>query len=147
MKINLHTTDSDLTQPPLPPPSTFIPMRFARRGGKKTIIRPDEKAAQLLSHPILPNQPLLTSLARSFYWQKLLDDGVASSGSDIAKREGLDVSTVNELLRLTLLDPCIVNDIMTGNQPEDLNTSWFTRNALPVEWQEQQILIASISAY
>ena len=84
MKINLHTTDSDLTQPPLPPPSTFIPMRFARRGGKKTIIRPDEEAAQLFSHPILPNQPLLTSLARSFYWQKLLDDGVASSGSDIA---------------------------------------------------------------
>lgn len=122
MKINVYTTDSDLTQPPLPPPSTFITMRFTRRGGKKTIIRPVEEAAQLFNHPVLPNQPLLTSLARFFYWQKLLDDGVASSGSDIAKREGLGVSTVNELLRLTLLDPCIVNDIMTGNQPEDLNT-------------------------
>jgi hypothetical protein len=45
---------------------------------------------------------------RAFYWQHLLDDGVVASGTDIAKREGLHPSTVNELLRLTLLEPALV---------------------------------------
>ena len=146
MKINLYTTDSDLTQPPLPPPSTFIPMRFTRRGGKKTIIRPDEEAAQLFSHPILPNQPLLTSLARSFYWQKLLDDGVASSGSDIAKREGLDVSTVNELLRLTLLEPATIQRILAGQQPRCMSLLWFQRNPLPLDWALQRQVVEGFYA-
>ncbi len=35
----------------------------------------------------------------------MLDEGLVDSGSDIAKREGLPPSTVNEAVRLTLLDP------------------------------------------
>lgn len=46
---------------------------------------------------------MLVALARAFYWQQLLDDGVVASGTEIAQREGLHHSTVNELLRLTLL--------------------------------------------
>ncbi|NBO02470.1 MAG: hypothetical protein EBV21_13700 [Betaproteobacteria bacterium] len=49
----------------------------------------------------------------TFYWQQLLDDGVVASGSDIARREGLHHSTVNELLRLTLLEPAIIQVILT----------------------------------
>jgi hypothetical protein len=37
-----------------------------------------------------------------------------ASGSDIAKREGLYPSSVNELLHLTLLEPAIVKPILTG---------------------------------
>lgn len=50
---------------------------------------------------------MLVALARAFYWQQLLDDGVVASGTEIAQREGLHHSTVNELLRLTLLEPAI----------------------------------------
>ena len=49
------------------------------------------------------DSPMLVALARAFYWQQLLDDGVVASGTEIAQREGLHHSTVNELLRLTLL--------------------------------------------
>jgi hypothetical protein len=92
----------------------------------------------------LPAKSLITCLARAFYWQKLLDGGVVSSGSEIAKHENLDPSTVNELLRLTLLDPCIVRDIMSGTQPERLTSLWFTRNPLPAEWRMQHLLIEKL---
>jgi len=45
---------------------------------------------------------------------QLLDDGVVGSGSEIAQREGLHHSTVSELLRLTLLEPAIIQSILAG---------------------------------
>ncbi len=60
------------------------------------------------------DQPLLVALTRAFYWQQLLDDGAVGSGSEIAQREGLHHSTVNELLRLTLLEPSIIQNILAG---------------------------------
>lgn len=63
------------------------------------------------------DQPLLVALTRAFYWQQLLDDGVVGSGSEIAQREGLQHSTVNELLRLTLLEPAVIQCILAGQQP------------------------------
>jgi hypothetical protein len=119
-------------------------MRFARRGGKSAVIRPEEEAAKLAEFPALPNNALLTALARALYWQKLLDEGLVQSGSDIARKEGLDVSTVNELLRLTLLDPYIVDDIMAGRQPPELTAHWFCSHPLPVNWHEQQMLVAQV---
>jgi hypothetical protein len=59
------------------------------------------------------------------------------SGSEIARREGLHPSTVNELLRLTILAPDLIQKILKGEQPEGLSILWFTRNRLPVEWSEQ----------
>ena len=41
-----------------------------------------------------------------------------TSGSEIAQREGLHHSTVNELLRLTLLEPAIIQSILAGRQPK-----------------------------
>lgn len=51
---------------------------------------------------------------RAFYRQELFDDGAVASGSEIARREGLHDSTVNELLRLTLLEPAIIQSILAG---------------------------------
>lgn len=61
-----------------------------------------------------PDPPMLVALSRAFYWQQLLDDGVIASGSEIAKREGPHHSTVNELLRLTLLEPAIFQAVVAG---------------------------------
>lgn len=51
---------------------------------------------------------LLEGLARGFYWQHLVDTGVMKSGSDIARAEGLHPSVPNQLMRLTLLAPEVV---------------------------------------
>jgi hypothetical protein len=122
-------------------PSTFIPIKLPKRNGQRVDISAADTSCKLSPASQLPNKSLVTCLARAFYWQKLLDEGLANSGSEIAKQENLDPSTVNELLRLTLLDPHIVEDIMSGTQPKRLTSLWFTRNPLPVEWRKQQILI------
>lgn len=139
-----RSTDTPVQLPDFPPPSTFIPIRFARRGGKAVVIRPEEEAAKLAQIPNLPNNVLLTALARALYWQKLMDEGLVESGSDIARKEGLDASTVNELLRLTLLDPYIVDDIMAGRQPAELTAKWFFSHPLPINWHEQQTVVAQL---
>ncbi|MEF8722541.1 MAG: hypothetical protein V5B30_08065 [Candidatus Accumulibacter delftensis] len=43
-----------------------------------------------------------------------------TSGSDIARQEGLNPTTVWELLRLTLLSPANVQAILAGRQPKTL---------------------------
>lgn len=71
-----------------------------------------------------------------------LDDGVVGSGSEIAQREGLQHSTVNELLRLTLLEPVIIQTILDGQQPRCMSLLWFQRNPLPTNWVGQREVLA-----
>ena len=90
------------------------------------------------------DQPLLVALTRAFYWQQLLADGVV--GSDIAQREGLHHSTVNELLRLTLLEPAIIQRILAGQQPRCMSLLWFQRHPLPTAWVAQREVLAKFDA-
>ena len=122
--------------------STFIPLKIKKRGVRKVVIRPDGEQtgpAGRAQH----DSPLLVALARAFYWKQLLDEGLATSGSDIAEREGLHHSTVNELLRLTLLEPAIIQAILAGQQPRCMSLLWFQRNPLPLDWAEQRKIARS----
>lgn len=113
--------------------STFVPLKIGKRGAKKVVVSPDAftTTGDVDTHF---DQPLITALTRAFYWQQLIDDGVVVSGSEIAKREGLHQSMVNQLLRLTLLDPAIIKSILAGTQPGCMTLLWFQRNPLPVDW-------------
>lgn len=126
--------------------STFIPLKIRKRGASKVVVRPDgqvEAAGKITSQH---DQPLLVALTRAFYWQHLLDDGVVASGSEIAQREGLHHSTVNELLRLTLLEPAIIQAILAGKQPRCMSLLWFQRNPLPTDWAAQREVLARFDA-
>ena len=112
---------------------SFVPMSMVRRGVQRLIDTEDS------SH----DSVLLTGIGRAFYWQHLLDVGVVTSGSDIARKEGLDPSVVNELLRLTLLSPDILCQFMLGQQPRRLTLMWFQRNRVPVDWDSQRQIITS----
>ena len=46
-------------------------------------------------------------------------------------------------MRLTLLAPDIIAQLMAGRQPRRLTLMWFQRNPLPVDWQAQRDIIAS----
>jgi hypothetical protein len=72
----------------------------------------------------------------------LLDDGVVGSGSEIAQRERQHHSTVNELLRVTLLEPAIIPTIPAGQQPHCMSLLWFQRSALSMDWMAQQGAVA-----
>lgn len=114
-------------------PETFVPLVFKRRGNRR-----------LAETGAVANDPtLIDGVSRAFYWQHLLDSGRFESGSAIAQAEGLHHSTVNEVLRLTLLAPDIVERLLAGRQPRRLTVVWFQRNPIPVDWQEQRRLIAT----
>jgi hypothetical protein len=122
--------------------TTRIALKLKRRPGRKTILEDLELAGGNKPDNAIGtsiNAPLLQGLARAFYWQRLLDSGEVRSGTEIAQLEGLNPSTVNELLRMTLLDPLLVQRILEGKHPEEASMMWFTRNALPDLWQKQFI--------
>jgi hypothetical protein len=120
--------------------TTRTPFKLKRRPGIKSVVIAAETAEGNLSGKCIDKSgqiALFQGLARAHYWQRLLDAGEVRSGSEIAQLEELDPSTVNELLRLTLLDPSLVIDILEGKQPQQISMVWFTRNALPDLWHEQ----------
>ena len=47
----------------------------------------------------------------------------------------------NELMRLTLLVPDILELLMAGRQPRRMNLIWFQRNPLPVDWEAQRQIV------
>jgi hypothetical protein len=112
---------------------TFLPLQFRRRGAQRVIV--DDR----YFHDV----KLLEGVARAFYWQHLIDTGVMKSGSDIARAEGLHPSVPNELMRLTLLAPDIIEKLMMGSQPRRMNLIWFRRNSLPVDWSAQRKIVKS----
>jgi hypothetical protein len=52
-------------------------------------------------------------------------------------KEGLEASTVNERLRMTLLSPTIIESILNGTQSEELTMKWLTRNSFSNNWSQQ----------
>ena len=123
--------------------STFIPLKIRKRGVSKVVVRPDGQVQTPGKASVQHDHPLLVALTRAFYWQQLLDDGMVASGSEIAQREGLHHSTVNELLRLTLLEPAIIQAILAGQQPKCMSLLWFQRNPLPTDWVAQREVVAA----
>lgn len=126
--------------------TTFIPIKIKRHGARRVIIHPEQNESAPGGKTSNLDAPLLVALSRAFHWQRLLDEGVVASGTEIAKLEGLHHSTVNELLRLTLLDPAIIQAILNGQQPRCMSLLWFQRNPLPVDWQVQRELITKFDA-
>ena len=117
--------------------STFIPLKLVRRGGRSVVELPENAAQAINNLAKLPDTKLIEGLSRAFYWQRLIDEGVVRSGVEIARQEGLDQATVNECMRLTLLDPKIIDSILQGTHPKGLNLHWFTKHPIPVLWNEQ----------
>lgn len=112
---------------------TFVPLVFQRRGVQR--VASDDRDV----HDVT----LIDGLARAFYWQHLLDTSAMKSGSAIARAEKLHPSVVNELLRLTLLAPGIIEQFMAGRQPRRLTLMWFQRNRLMLDWHAQRQLMNS----
>ena len=63
---------------------------------------------------------MVKALARAFRWRKLLDTSVHATLEDLARARGVAPSYVSRILRLTLLAPPIVEAILDGRQPPDL---------------------------
>ena len=129
--------------------TTFVPFHFKKRGIKKVIVAPEgvSQPIAVTDTPVLtPEQdrPLLKALGRGIFWQQLIDNGTVASGTEIAERECIHRSTVNDLLRLALLAPDIVQAAYEGRLPRAVSLEAILRAKVPLDWNEQRRLIASL---
>jgi hypothetical protein len=70
----------------------------------------------------------------------MLDEGVYTTVSDIAEAERINRSYVSRVLRLTLVAPDVVEDILAGTADHALVLGKLER-PLPPGWEEQRRLL------
>jgi len=119
-----------------------IPMLFQRRGGRKRIVALDGSAI-VPSSKAQPDGTLVKALARAWRWQRMLDQGVYASVSEIGDAENISKSYVSRILRLALLAPDIVETILGGHAHGVLVLDQLDQ-PLPANWEEQRHLIACV---
>lgn len=118
-----------------------IPMTWKRHGGRKVIVAPDGGDAWAPAKP-RPDNTLIRALARAHRWKQMLEDGTHASINALAKAEKINRAYVCRLLNLTLLAADIQGAILDGRQPKGIQLEELAR-AIPMEWGEQQELIAA----
>jgi ABC-type nitrate/sulfonate/bicarbonate transport system substrate-binding protein len=111
-----------------------IPLTFTKRGGRKLVVTPD--GAEWAPRPRVDNA-MVKALARAFRWRKQLDEGVYGTLEDLAKAKGVAPSYVSRILRLTLLAPDLVEEILDGQQPAGLQLDDLLRGG-PLDWERQR---------
>ena len=97
--------------------TVHIPMTFRKRGGRKLVVTPDGR--RWAPRPRVDNA-MVKALARAFRWRKMLDDGRACDDRGLGPGQGRAATYVSRVLRLTLLAPEIVEAILDGRQPAEL---------------------------
>jgi hypothetical protein len=116
-----------------------IPMRFQRRGGRKRIVAPDGSQIVPTSKPG-PDSTLVKALARAWRWQRMLDEGVYATVSEIGDAENISKSYVSRILRLALLAPDMVEAILAGRTDQGMMLEQLER-PLPASWEEQRLAL------
>ncbi len=124
---------------------TFVPLSIKRRHRRTLLIAPpgDVDSGVLCAGPQgTPSfeLPLIRTLGKAFYWQKLLDSGEVATITALAHQLNLEPGWVAEVLRMTRLAPDIVHAILSGTQPRHLNLHALRgRQAIvPLCWKEQR---------
>ena len=122
---------------------TFLPWTLVRRGLKKQVITPldapqeflDEARRERQVREMAQDTPLMRALGLAHHWQRLLDEQRAASVTELAEAEGMDVTQVRRVMRLTLLAPEIVERLACSS---DAVLEKVIRHALPSGWSDQR---------
>ncbi|MFH5926914.1 hypothetical protein [Roseomonas xinghualingensis] len=126
--------------------TVWVPLTIRRRPGRKTIVTPNGVALQAQATATTQTRgdpALVKALARAFRYQRMLDEGRYASISEMAAGEKLDRGYMGRLLQLTLLAPEIVEKVLDGRQPDQLDLPRLMQ-ALPSAWSEQTDTLATV---
>jgi hypothetical protein len=115
--------------------TVHVPMTFRKRGGRKLVVTPD--GAPWAPRPRV-DSAMVKALARAFRWRRMLDTGVHATLVDLARAKRLPPSYVSGILRLTLLAPEIVEAILDGRQPAELQLDDLLEG-FSLEWAGQHL--------
>ena len=121
---------------------TFVPWTLVKRGLKKQVITPLDAPQEFLAEAkqertaqaAAQDSALMRALGLAYHWQRLLDEDRAASVAEIAKAEGLDVTQVRRIMRLTLLAPEVIERLVGA---PDIVLEQVMRRPWPDIWFEQ----------
>jgi len=126
---------------------TFVPWTLVKRGLKKQIITPLDSPQEFMEEARRERQAreseqdtaLVRALGLAYHWQRLLDEQRVESVAEIADAEEINVTQVRRLMRLTLLAPAVVEQLVgtTETALEQL-----MRCPWPTAWKDQIRVLA-----
>ena len=118
---------------PIPETVTLhVPFRVVKRSGRKEMhlpdgVQPDRKA----------DNTLVKALARAFRWKRMLESGEFATIAELAEREGIATSYMTRILRLTQLEPGIIEAVLDGRQSDTVTLARLM-DPFPISWIEQK---------
>lgn len=127
---------------------TFVPWTLVRRGLKKRVITPLDAPQEFLAEAkqaraaqaAAQDSALMRALGLAHHWQRLLDEERAASVAEIATAEGMDVTQVRRVMRLTLLAPDVIERLVGT---PDILLEQVMRRPWPNGWSDQMRVLAS----
>ena len=111
-----------------------VKLAIRHRPGRKTIVTPMTDGMAPVTTRADP--ALVKALARAFRYQRMLDQGRYATITEMAAAERIERGYMGTLLRLTLLAPDLLEDILNGRQPAGLTLPRVAKQ-LPVAWAQQ----------
>lgn len=114
-----------------------VPISIRRRGGRKLVLAPSGMTVTAAPARRHIDGAMVKAIARAFRWREMLENGEYATIREIANAEKINESYVGRVLRLTLLAPDIVEAILNGRQPAELQLDVLMKQ-FPVGWQEQE---------
>lgn len=121
---------------------TFVPWTLVKRRSGKQVITPldapqefqTEATRERAARSAARDTALMRALGLAHHWQRLLDLQRAGSLAEIAEAEGVDVTQVRRVLRLTLLAPTIIDRLTHST---DITLELIMRRPWPSCWASQ----------
>ncbi len=125
---------------------TFVPWTLVKRGFKKQVITPLDAQQEFLSEATrervaqaaAQDSALMRALGLAHHWQRLLDEKRAASVADIADAEGMDVTQVRRVMRLTLLAPEVIEWLVGA---PSIALKQVMRRSWPSDWEKQRQIV------
>ena len=85
---------------------------------------------------------LIANIARAHDWLERIKNGEALN--EIACAEATTTKRVQQILEFAFLAPDIVREVLAGNQPLGLTTTWIATHTIPTDWVEQRELFSTL---
>jgi len=113
--------------------SLTVEAKRKRCGGEVHLIVPPNSGVS----PEHPKLPLIKAVARAHSWLERVIQGQVFDRRSLARDAGLTDRYVSKVFRCAFLSPDIVEAILAGRQPRDLNFDKLCQD-LPLSWSEQR---------
>jgi len=124
---------------------TFVPLAIKRRQSSKVIVPP--AGTTLANATSSFDLPLIRTLGKAFYWQRMIDTGEVANATELARHVKIGHGWVCEVLNMRRLAPDIIQAVLEGRQPRHLNLYALRGRQvdIPLEWDAQRKLFGFIA--